>query len=149
MKNKYGIDFDTYLKNFKLHATKLGLKNSIQKDYILKILFFSDEHLSVEQITMRIKSKYNVNVGIATVYRTINFFEELNIVESLDVGDGIKRYEINLSAHHDHLVCISCHKIVEFYDDVIELKQIRIAENNGYTLKNHVMIIYGLCEDCQ
>lgn len=149
MEEKYGINFETFLKNFKLHVSKLGLKNSVQKDYILKILFFSDDHLTAEQITAKVKKDYNIDVGIATVYRTMKFFEDLNIVDSLDVGDGVKRYEINLSAHHDHLVCTSCHKIIEFTDDTVELKQIKIAEENNFTLKNHVMTIYGLCEDCQ
>lgn len=149
MENRYGIDFETYLKNFKLHVSKIGLKNSIQKDYILKILFFSDEHLTAEQITAKVKKDYNIDVGIATVYRTMKFFEDLNLVDTLDVGDSVKRYELNLAAHHDHLVCTACNKIIEFTDDIIEIKQIKIAEENNFVLKNHVMTIYGLCEDCQ
>lgn len=149
MEERYGMDFDTFLKNFKLHISKLGLKNSIQKDYILKILFFSNDHLSAEQITDNVKSEYNIDVGIATVYRTMKFFEDINVVNTLTIGDGVKRYELSLAIHHDHLVCTSCGKIIEFTDDIIELKQIKIAENNGFVLKSHVMTIYGICEDCQ
>jgi len=141
--------FELFLNNFKTHISKLGFKNSIQKDYILKILFFSQEHLSAEEITERVQKEFNLDIGIATVYRSINFFEEMNIVESLDVGDGTRRFEFKLDQHHDHLICTSCHKIIEFSDDLIELKQIKIAENNGYALQDHVMTIYGLCEDCQ
>ncbi len=146
--DKYEIDFDTFLLNFKEHVPKLGFKNSVQKDYILKILYFSGEHLTAEQIAFNIKKEYNIDVGIATVYRTMKFFEEMNIIESLDVGDGMKRYELNLSLHHDHLVCTSCSKIIEFTDDLIEKQQVTVARNYNFDLKDHVMTIYGLCENC-
>lgn len=149
MNKKYNISFETFLKNFKLHVSKLGFKNSIQKDYILKILYYSQEHLTAEQISYNIKKEYNIDVGIATVYRTVKFFEELNIVNSINVGDSVKRYELKISEHHDHLVCTSCHKIIEFSDELIEQKQIEIAKQNDFNLKDHSMIIYGLCEDCQ
>ncbi len=149
MENNCGVDFDSFLKNFKEHVSKLGFKNSIQKDYILKILFFSADHLTAEQIVFRIKEEYNIDVGIATVYRTMKFFEELKIVDSLDIGDGTKRYEINLNLHHDHLVCTSCGKIIEFNDEIIEQQQIKVAKENKFNLKEHVMTIYGFCENCQ
>ncbi|MBU3015820.1 transcriptional repressor [Poseidonibacter lekithochrous] len=147
--NNYKKDFNAFLENFKKHVSKSGLKNSIQKDYILKILYFAEEHLSVEQIANDVKVKYKIDIGIATVYRSMKFFEELNIVESLDVGDGIKRYELNLSLHHDHLVCTSCSKIIEFTDEIIEEQQLKVASDNNFDLKDHVMTIYGICEDCQ
>jgi len=147
--HKHKINFETYLKNFKKHLLKLGFKNSIQKDYILKVLFFSDEHLSAEQIVFKIKCQYNIDIGIATVYRTVKFFQGLGLVDSLDVGDGTKRYEMNLALHHDHLICTSCHKIIEFTDDIIELNQIKVAKKHNFILKNHVMTIYGVCENCQ
>lgn len=149
MNSKHGITFDAFLKNFKLHVSKLGFKNSIQKDYILKILFYSDEHLTAEQIAFKVKEDYNIDVGIATVYRAMKFFEDINIIDSLDVGDSVKRYELKISDHHDHLVCTSCHTIIEFADDTIEEKQELIAKENNFILKDHVMIIYGICEACQ
>lgn len=149
MYKKYDIQFDTFLKNFKNHITKLKLKNSIQKDYILKVLYFSKEHLSAEEITQKIKETYNIDIGIATVYRAMKFFEELNIVTCLDALESSKLYELNISLHHDHLICTACRKIIEFTDDLIEEKQIKIAKNNNFILKDHVMTIYGICENCQ
>ncbi len=146
--DNYEAGFDSFLKNFKEHVSRLGFKNSIQKDYILKILYLSKEHLSAEQIAHSVKSDYNIEVGIATVYRTVKFFEEMNIINSLDVGDGVKRYELNLSLHHDHMVCTNCHKIIEFTDELIEEQQIKVAQSHNFELKDHVMTIYGLCEDC-
>lgn len=146
---KYEVTFDSFLKNFKEHVSKIGYKNSIQKDYILKMLYFSQEHLSAEQIVAHIKSEYNMDVGIATVYRTMKFFEDMKIINSLDVGDGAKRYELNLALHHDHMICTNCHHIIEFTDDLIEEQQEKVAKTNNFLLKDHVMTIYGLCESCQ
>ncbi|MDZ7818064.1 MAG: transcriptional repressor [Aliarcobacter sp.] len=149
MHKEHDIKFDTFLKNFRKHVSKLKLKNSIQKDYILKILYFTDKHLTAEEITYKIRENYNIDIGISTVYRAMKFFEELNIVSCLDALENSKLYELNLSLHHDHLICTNCRKIIEFTDDLIELKQIKIAEKNNFILKDHVMTIYGLCEDCQ
>lgn len=149
MRNNSEIGFDIFLENFKKNVSKIGLKNSIQKDYILKTLYFSVEHLTADEISNKIKQDYNVSIGIATVYRAMKFFSDLKLVNQLDIGDGIVRYELNISEHHDHLICTSCGKIIEFTDDFIELNQIKIAEKNNFILKEHVMTIYGLCENCQ
>lgn len=146
---KYEISFESFLENFKKSVSKSAYKNSIQKDYILKILYFSDEHLSAEQIVSISKSLYKIDMGIATVYRTIKFLESMNIVTSLDVGDGAKRYELNISLHHDHMICTSCGKIIEFTDDLIEEQQVKVANDHNFQLKDHIMTIYGLCENCQ
>ena len=146
---KYEISFESFLENFKKSVSKLGYKNSIQKDYILKILYFSDEHLSAEQIVNISKSLYKIDMGIATVYRTIKFLESMNILNSLDVGDSAKRYELDISIHHDHMICTNCHKIIEFIDDLIEEQQINVVKKHNFILKDHIMTIYGLCEDCQ
>ena len=143
------VAFDIFLNNFKTNVSKIGLKNSIQKDYILKILYFSKEHLTAEEISNKIKTNYNVSIGIATVYRAMKFLNDMKLVHLLDIGDGIIRYELNLSKHHDHLICTSCGKIIEFIDDLIELNQIKIAKKNNFILKEHVMTIYGTCEYCQ
>ena len=149
MEDSQELSFDIFLKNFKNSVLKIGLKNSIQKDYILKILYFSEEHLTAEEISNKIKQDFNVSIGIATVYRAMKFFHDMKLVNLLDICDGIIRYELNSLKHHDHLICTSCGTIIEFTDDLIELNQIKIAEKNNFILKEHIMTIYGLCENCQ
>ena len=149
MENNQEIAFNIFLKNFKKNVSKIGLKNSIQKDYILKVLYFSKEHLTAEDISNKIKENYNVSIGIATVYRAVKFLHDMKLVNMLDVGDSSIRYELNLSEHHDHLICESCGKIVEFRDDLIENQQELVAKKNNFILKEHIMTIYGLCENCQ
>ncbi|WP_321313747.1 transcriptional repressor [Halarcobacter sp.] len=142
-------EFDIFIKNFKEHISKLGYKNTIQKDYILKIIYYSNEHLSAEEIAQKIHKEFNLDIGIATVYRTLNFFEEMDLIKSLDIGDGVRRFEFKIEhEHHDHMVCIKCGKIIEFSDEMIELNQIKIAEKNGFVLKDHIMTIYGICHEC-
>jgi Fur family ferric uptake transcriptional regulator len=149
MENNQEIAFNIFLKNFKKNVSKIGLKNSIQKDYILKVLYFSKKHLTAEEISNEIKENYNVSIGIATVYRAVKFLHDMKLVNMLDVGDSSIRYELNLSEHHDHLICESCGKIVEFRDDLIENQQELVAKKNNFILKEHIMTIYGLCENCQ
>ena len=149
IENNQEISFDIFLRNFRNNVSKIGLKNSIQKDYILKILYFSKEHLTADEISNKIKQNYNVSIGIATVYRAMKFFHDTKLVNQLDIGDGVVRYELNIAEHHDHLICTSCGIIIEFSDNLIELKQMKIAEKNNFILKEHVMTIYGVCETCQ
>jgi Fur family ferric uptake transcriptional regulator len=149
MENGNEIEFNVFLERFKKNVSKIGLKNSIQKDYILKTLYFSTEHLTAEEISNKIKQNYNVSIGIATVYRAMKFFSDLKLVNQLDIADSAIRYELNISEHHDHLICTSCWKIIEFRDDLIEQTQTKIAEKNNFILKEHIMTIYGLCENCQ
>ena len=149
MENNQEIAFNIFLKNFKKNVSKIGLKNSIQKDYILKVLYFSKKHLTAEEISNEIKENYNVSIGIATVYRAVKFLHDMKLVNMLDVGDSSIRYELNLSEHHDHLICESCGKIVEFRDDLIENQQELVAKKNNFILKEHIMTIYGLYENCQ
>ena len=130
-------------------VSKKGFKNTVQKDAVLKVLYFSTKHLSAEEITQMVKDEFDLDIGIATVYRSLNFFEDMNLIESLDIGDGTKRFEFKVEKHHDHIVCTQCNEIIEFSDNIIELNQIKIAEKNGFVLTDHIMTIYGLCKNCQ
>lgn len=146
---KYHISFEAFLKTVKKHISILNLKNSIQKDYILKVLYYSNKHLSAEEISFELKKNYQMDIGVSTIYRTMNFFEELNIVNTLDIKNSAKKYELSLTMHHDHLICTSCHNIIEFVDEQIEEKQIEIAKENNFRLTNHIMVLYGVCSTCQ
>lgn len=141
--------FEAFLNEFKTMVSKKGFKNTVQKDAVLKVLYFSTKHLSAEEITQMVKDEFDLDIGIATVYRSLNFFEDMNLIESLDIGDGTKRFEFKVEKHHDHIVCTQCNEIIEFSDNIIELNQIKIAEKNGFVLTDHIMTIYGLCKNCQ
>ena len=128
-----------------------GMKYTEQRAIILELLLILDEHLSADELLDIVKEKYpNNNIGIATIYRTLNFLEEVNLISSISFGKDGKKYESNdKDNHHDHLICTSCGKIVEFLDMEIEKKQEDIATKNGFTITDHTMQIFGICKECQ
>ena len=144
------VNFEEYVLRFRRLIKSLGLNNSSQREQVLKVLFESSGHLRAEDIAYHIKEQYKHNIGIATVYRILNFLEDLKIVKGIliDGKDG-KVYELNILSHHDHLVCIECGKIVEFYDSELERLQELISNEKGFVLESHDMILYGICKECQ
>jgi Fur family ferric uptake transcriptional regulator len=149
MSKPNNIDFNTYLRNFKQHIANLKLKNTLQKDYILKILFHSDKHLTVEEITSLIRKKYNLDIAITTVYKSVKLFEELKFVTSLEIEGNPRLYELNQFIHHNHLICTSCLKIIDFTDQFTEDRQHAILKKHNFILDSRVLTIYGLCKECQ
>lgn len=150
MQDSLNITFDEYLLKFRNMIKSLGLNNSIQKEYVLKLLFNRKCHLSADDIQQSIKTNEKVNIGIATVYRVLNLFEEMGIVSAITIqGIDSKVYELNLKAHHDHLICMKCNTIIEFVDKEIEELQEQVAKNRGFQLQSHNMIMYGICKECQ
>lgn len=150
MQNSLNITYEEYLLKFRNMIKSLGLNNSIQKEYVLKLLFNSESHMSADDIQQSIKNDENVNIGIATVYRVINLFEEMGIVSAIAIqGIDSKVYELNLKAHHDHLICIKCNTIIEFVDKEIETLQEQVAKSRGFQLQSHNMMMYGICKECK
>ena len=128
-----------------------GMKYTEQRAIILELLLTLDEHLSADELLDIVKEKYpEHNIGIATIYRTLNFLEEVNLISSISFGRDGKKYESNdKNNHHDHIICTSCGKIVEFLDMEIEKKQEEIASSNGFKITDHTMQIFGICNKCQ
>lgn len=150
MKKDLTISYEEFMIKFKEVMKTLKMNNSIQREYILKILFMSETHLSADALLEEVKKEYNVNMGIATVYRVLNLLEELNIVKGILIdGNESKVYELNLVTHHDHMVCTQCQKIIEFYDEDLEKLQEKAASKNKFLIKSHNMLLYGICKDCQ
>ncbi|MCK9337986.1 MAG: transcriptional repressor [Arcobacteraceae bacterium] len=147
MENK---NFDSFIKSFTTYLKKAGLSNTIQKEAILKVLFEEAGHLNAEEIASIVKKKYKINIGIATVYRNLNFLENSNIVSAIvKDSSNTKSYEISIDGHHDHIICTKCGKVVEFFDEDIEKSQLEIAQSNGFTIESHNMTIYGICQECK
>lgn len=138
------------IEELKKIVKQKGLKYTEQREIVLKILMAADGHLSAEEVYNEIKTKYpESNVGIATVYRALSFLEEVHLITSITFGADGKKYESNAKDHHDHLICTSCGKIVEFVDDEIEKRQERIAKKNKFKITSHSMQLYGTCMDCK
>lgn len=107
-----------------------------------------DKHMSADDV-YRIVLEEKMDIGVATVYRVLAQFEEVGILTRHHFESNKAVYELNGGIHHDHLLCLDCGKITEFFDEEIESLQERIAKNNGYDIQDHSLYLYGLCSDCQ
>lgn len=107
-----------------------------------------DKHMSAEDV-YRIVLEEEMEIGVATVYRVLTQFEEAGILTRHHFETGKAVYELNKGDHHDHIVCLHCGKVTEFFDKEIENLQERIAKQNGYTIVDHALYMYGVCEDCR
>jgi len=120
-----------------------GLKMTEQRRVIAQVLSNSTDHPDVELVYQR-ATALDPRISIATVYRTVRLFEEANILERHDFGDGRARYEEAPEEHHDHLIDIETRTVVEFQNEEIEKLQELIAEKLGYRLVGHRLELYGI-----
>ena len=120
-----------------------GMKMTGQRRLIARVLSESEDHPDVEVVYQR-ASELDPKISIATVYRTVRLFEEANILDRHDFGDGRARYEEVPLEHHDHLIDIRSGQVLEFQDEEIERLQERIAEKLGFKLVDHRLELYGV-----
>jgi Fur family ferric uptake transcriptional regulator len=122
----------------------------------LKILEFFNKnpnrHFSADDIYLEV-IKEKLDIGIATIYRVLMQFEGAGILRKNNFesakGEGKAIFELNEGTHHDHIVCIKCGKIEEFFDATIEKRQKEIADRLGFTLVDHSLSMYGSCKACK
>lgn len=144
------ISYEKLLEKFKTLLKTNALKFTKQRELILRFLYENDGHYTPEDIYILLKKEHpEINIGIATVYRTLSLLEESDIVSSIPFGSAGKKYEFGLKKHHDHLICTKCGTIIEFLDETIEAQQEKIAEKFNFQMTDHTMKIVGLCENCQ
>ncbi len=129
---------------------KAGLKVTLPRVKILEILEkqVDQRHLSAEKV-YRILLSEDEEIGLATVYRVLTQFEAAGLVSRHHFEGGRSVFELNRGVHHDHIMCMSCGKIDEFTDALIEERQTFIAEKLGYQLTDHSLCLYGLCSKCK
>lgn len=120
-----------------------GMKMTGQRRVVARVLSDSDDHPDVEEVYDR-ASRIDPKISIATVYRTVRLFEEANILEKHDFGDGRSRYEEMPEDHHDHLINIQNGTVIEFQNAEIEALQNSIAERHGLKLVGHRLELYGV-----
>jgi Fur family ferric uptake transcriptional regulator len=152
---KIGEDMPESEEQFKNLLKKNGLKVTTQRVAILEVLNDRPgKHLTAEEIYDYVKIKYP-EIGLATVYRTIQLLSELNVIDKLNLDDGYVRYEIGggdheeTSHHHHHLICLDCGNIYAFQDDLLETLEDRIRETMGFEVVDHEVKLYGHCKKCK
>jgi Fur family transcriptional regulator, ferric uptake regulator len=123
----------------------MGLKATLPRLRILS-LFESSlvRHLSAEDVYRTLISE-GEDIGLATVYRVLTQFEQAGLLERHHFEGGKAVFELSSSTHHDHLVCLQCGRVEEFYDAEIEKRQIKIAKDRGFALHEHSLSLYADC----
>lgn len=128
---------------------KAGLKATLPRLKILSILEdVSVRHVSAEDV-YKLLLDSDEDVGLATVYRVLTQFETAGLVIRHNFEGGRAVFELNDESHHDHMVCVECNRVIEFFDATIEERQRRVAEKEGFEIKDHALYLYGLCANCQ
>lgn len=126
------------LKNIGLKATGPRLK-------ILELFETSSRrHMTAEDV-YRLLISENMDIGLATVYRVLTQFEQAGLLERHFFESGKAVFEINHGKHHDHLVCVDCGRVEEFYDPEIERRQNQVAEERGFAIQEHALYLYAQC----
>ncbi|MDC9596372.1 ferric iron uptake transcriptional regulator [Xenorhabdus anantnagensis] len=128
-----------------------GLKVTLPRLKILEVLQDPEcHHVSAEDLYKKLID-IGEEIGLATVYRVLNQFDDAGIVTRHNFEGGKSVFELTQQHHHDHLICLDCGKVIEFSDEFIEERQKNIADRYGIKLSNHSLYLYGHCTagDCR
>lgn len=124
---------------------EIGLKATLPRLKVLELFQNSRErHMTAEDVYKLLLSE-NADIGLATVYRVLTQFEQAGLLQRHHFEGGRAVFELNEGNHHDHLVCLQCGKVEEFYDAEIEKRQHKIAKDRGFTLHDHSLYLYADC----
>lgn len=123
-----------------------GLKATLPRLKILS-LFESSEvrHLTAEDVYRLLLQQGDADIGLATIYRVLTQFEQAGLLIRHHFESGKAVFELNQGGHHDHLVCLQCGRVEEFYDAEIERRQEQIARERGFSIHAHSLYIYADC----
>jgi Fur family ferric uptake transcriptional regulator len=127
-----------------------GLKATLPRLKILDVFHKGDQrHMTAEDV-FRVLLEERSDIGLATVYRVLTQFEQAGILSRSHFESGKAVYELNEGTHHDHLVCIDCGRVEEFYDPEIEARQNAVAQLKGFKIADHALSLYANCikADC-
>ena len=127
-----------------------GLKATLPRIKILEVFqHTSRRHMTAEDVYRSLLAEGS-DIGLATVYRVLMQFEQAGLLTRSNFESGKAVFELNEGHHHDHLVCLSCGRVEEFFDPEIEQRQRAVARKNGFELQEHALSLYGSCtkKDC-
>lgn len=140
MKNEQAVFEDFRIKN--------RLKRSEPRNQVIAKFLATEKHISAFELYNEMR-KEGVEIGYSTVYRTLRLLAKSGVARKVDLGKGEISFEHHLGhRHHDHLLCLSCGKTIEFVSPKIERLQNQIAQKHNFKSEAHNLVIYGLCEEC-
>jgi Fur family ferric uptake transcriptional regulator len=143
------VDGSSALSAFESFLRERNLPVTQQRLAIADIVLSADRHLSADEVARAVRESGG-SVGTATVYRTLDVLVESGLAVERDFGEGFRRFEpARDTPQHEHLLCTSCGRVVEFRDERLERMTTLHAEAHGYARQRHRLVIYGVCPDCQ
>lgn len=128
-------------------------KLTARRELTLRVLLENrGKHLSAEEVYNLVKREA-ADVGLATVYRALELFQEVGLIHAIDFGDGRKRYDFGMEDgkdqhHHHHLICTKCGRIIEFNEDLLDEIESKVNKKYNFTIINHQLKIFGVCSQC-
>ncbi len=123
----------------------IGLKATFPRLKILELFEKAEvRHMTAEDV-YRLLVNEGMDIGLATVYRVLTQFEQAGLLERHHFESGKAVFELNAGHHHDHLVCVNCGRVEEFYDAEIERRQAKIAKDRGFAIQEHALYLYAEC----
>ena len=145
---KQGLD--RLRERLNAYMEKKGLRSTNQRRLIIDAFFEGSSHMTIEDLLAEVRAR-EPSIGYATVYRTLKLLAECGVASERHFGDGPSRYELadEATTHHDHLICTSCRRIIEFEEPRIEEIQDEIAARYGFEVHSHKHEMYGTCESCR
>ncbi|WP_035290812.1 Fur family transcriptional regulator [Clostridium sp. KNHs214] len=146
-----GEIFPEFMEKLKNDLKNKGYKLTPQRRAIVSTIIENEgKHLTAEEIYDLVKEDCP-EIGLATVYRTVQLLEQLCVVSKLELDDGCGRYELvheNENHKHHHLICTKCGKVIEVKDDLLEDLENKIEETYKFKIYDHSLKFYGLCRNC-
>jgi Fur family ferric uptake transcriptional regulator len=140
---------DTPILRFQEYLSARNLRMTPERRSVLEVILNQEGHFDAEELLQFLRGE-KTPVSRATLYRTLDHLREAGLVKMHRFGPGQALYEQSYGRqHHDHMVCDTCGRVIEFVNDEIERLQEEVCRQHGFRPTNHVMQIYGLCDDCQ
>ena len=137
-------------KIFRDYLKQKQLKYTAERRTILKKLFSIHDHFEADELYLKLRQKSDYRISRATVYRTLPLLEESGLIRRVAFVDKHTHYEnVYAHKHHEHLICIKCGKIIDFYRKFLEDALEDVARKNGFEPVAHKLEITGYCKDCQ
>lgn len=141
------------MEELKKRLQERQCKLTPQRQIVLQVFIEKhDEHLSAEEVHQILREQGS-EIGLATVYRSLELLSDMDILQKIDFGDGRSRYEINKTDekqhHHHHIICLQCGSVKEFEEDLLENLEELISKKSNFNIVDHQVKFYGYCQECQ
>ncbi|NGP43642.1 transcriptional repressor [Bacillaceae bacterium SIJ1] len=146
------MELENRIDRIKKQLHQQSYKLTPQREATVRVLLEHEEdHLSAEDVYLLVKEKAP-EIGLATVYRTLELLTELKIVDKINFGDGVSRFDLRKEGadhFHHHLVCIECGKVEEIEEDLLEDVEKVVERDFYFKVKDHRLTFHGICKTCQ